>query len=150
MRKIFLLILLCILASCSSTTQPQVSGNYPANVNSIIQANCLGGNCHSGPTALNTQFDLSTWEAMTKGSIYFNEVIPFNAVKSHLFGHINTNASIAPVITPTMPLARNPLSQNDQLTIFNWIVAGAKSASGKIPYTEVTKKIFAVNQNEDM
>ena len=99
---------------------------------------------------MNTKLDLSTWEAMTKGSVYFNEVIPFNAAKSHFFGHINTNKDLGPIITPTMPYARYPLSQNDQITFLNWINEGAKSADGKIPYSDVTKKIFVVNQSEDM
>ena len=77
-----------------------------------MNANCLGGNCHSGATDVNTKLDLSTWEAMTKGSVYFNEVIPFNAAKSHFFGHINTNKDLGPIITPTMPFARDPLSQH--------------------------------------
>ena len=130
--------------------EPLATGNYPGNISAIIGANCLGGNCHSGPSSLNTQLDLSTWDAMTKGSIYFNEVIPFNAVKSHFFEHVNTNANLAPVVTPTMPLARDPLSESDQIAFFNWIIQGAKSAGGKIPYSDVTKKIFAVNQEEDM
>jgi len=87
---------------------------------------------------------------MTKGSQFFNEIIPFNAVKSHFFGHVNTNSNLAPVISPGMPLARDPLSTTDQLTLFNWIIQGAKSNSGKIPYSESTQKIFVVNQNEDM
>ncbi|MFI5263393.1 MAG: hypothetical protein ACHQM6_02640 [Candidatus Kapaibacterium sp.] len=127
-----------------------MAGNYPSNISAIIGSNCLGGNCHSGPSPVNTQLDLSTWDAMIKGSVYFNEVIPFNAVKSHFFGHINTNANLAPVIDPTMPLARDPLSQSDQIAMFNWIIQGAKSAGGKIPYSEVTKKIFITNSGEDM
>ena len=49
-----------------------------------------------------------------------------------------------------MPLAREPLSESDQQAFFNWIIQGAKSADGKIAYTDVTKKIFVVNENEDM
>ena len=152
MRHVLFPALICIaLNSCNNTpTEPKSLGNYPGSVSAIIQANCLGGNCHSGPTTVNTQFDLSTWETMKKGSIYFNEIIPFSAVKSHFFGHINTNSGLGPVITPTMPLARDPLSTADQMTLFNWINQGAKSAEGKIPYDDITKRIFVSNRDEDM
>ncbi|MEP7234447.1 MAG: hypothetical protein ABI778_04045 [Ignavibacteriota bacterium] len=112
--------------------------------------NCLGGDCHSGATELNTQFDLSSWELMMRGSKFLNEVIPFNAVKSHLFGHINTNTNTAPIIKPTMPYARFPLSDRDQKTFFDWIESGAKSEDGKTPYEDVAKPIVIIHQAEDM
>src|SRR5437016_302052 len=92
--RLTIIFLGCIfLSSCEHiSTEPKAIGNYPGNVSAIIQANCLGGSCHSEPTALNTGLDLSTWENMTKGSIFLNEIIPYHAAKSHLFGHINTNA----------------------------------------------------------
>ncbi|MFI5263830.1 MAG: hypothetical protein ACHQM6_04890 [Candidatus Kapaibacterium sp.] len=151
MLRIPIFIALCAaLSSCTNAVTEPLAGNFPGNISAIIGTNCLGGNCHTGPSTNNTEFDLSTWDAMTKGSVYFNEVIPFNAVKSHLFGHVNTNANLAPVILPTMPLARNTLSESDQIAIFNWITQGAKSADGRTPYDNVTKKIFVVNQEEDM
>jgi YVTN family beta-propeller protein len=150
MRRLLLIISLAFTSCTNSSLEPKNTDNYPANISSIIQANCLGGNCHTGSTPLNTRFDLSSWDAMTKGSIYLNEIIPFTAVKSHLFGHINTNKNIAPVIDPTMPLARDPLSAGDQKSFFDWINLGAKSADGKFPYSDVTKKIFIINQAEDM
>ncbi len=151
MQRILILITFCAaLSSCNTSPVEPMAGNYPSNISAIIGANCLGGNCHSGPDSLNTEFDLSTWDAMIKGSVYFNEVIPFNAVKSHLFGHINTNANLTLPIAPTMPLARNPLSESDQVAFFNWIIQGAKSAQGKVPYADVSKKIFITNQSEDM
>src|SRR5579863_1629572 len=134
MTRLLFIILLCfILGSCKTATEPAI-GNFPGNISAIIQNNCLGGSCHSGATTLNLDLDLSSWDAMTKGSIYFNEIIPFSAVKSHLFGHINNNPDIAPVITPSMPLGRDYLSPSDQLTFFNWINQGAKSADGRTPY----------------
>jgi len=150
MRRILLIFSIAFCSCTASSLEPQKADNYPANISSIMQANCLGGNCHSGPSSLNTQLDLSSWSAMTNGSIYLNEIIPYNAVKSHLFGHLNTNAKIAPLIDPIMPLARDPLSDGDQRAFFDWIDAGAKSADGKIPYSDVTKKVFIINQAEDM
>jgi YVTN family beta-propeller protein len=144
------IILCAAFGSCTTASLEPVAGNYPDNIGAIIGSNCLGGNCHGGASSLNTEFDLSTWDAMTKGSVYFNEVIPFNAVKSHLFGHVNTNTNLAPEIAPTMPLARNTLSESDQIAFFNWIIQGAKSADGRTAYDNVTKKIFVVNQEEDM
>ena len=151
MRGILLLIATITLGSCQyASVEPKFSGNYPANISAIMEANCLGGDCHSGSTELNTHLDLSSWEAMTKGSIYFNEIIPFNIRKSHLFGHINTDTNVAPVIIPTMPTANTPLSASDQKTIFDWIGQGAQSADGRIPYSDVTKKIFVASEAEGM
>ena len=151
MRQILLIVCLAF-CSCrtSSVLEPAFSGNYPANISTIIEANCLGGGCHSGATKENINFDLTSWETMNRGGTYSNELIPFNALKSHFFGHINTDTTIAPIITPTMPSNVNHLSKDDQKTIFDWINQGAKSADGKIPYSDVTEKLFAVNQTEDM
>ncbi|MFI5264074.1 MAG: YncE family protein, partial [Candidatus Kapaibacterium sp.] len=150
MRRSLLILSIAFSSCTTSSLEPTNADNYPANISSIMQANCLGGNCHAGSTPLNARFDLSSWNAMTKGSIYLNEIIPYNALKSHLFGHINTNAKAAPVIDPTMPLARDPLSAADQKAFSDWINEGAKSADGKIPYSDVIKKIFIINQAEDM
>src|ERR1051325_9600578 len=119
-------------SACKYEVEPHAVGNFPPQVSAIIQSNCLGGSCHSAPTSENEGLDLSSWDAMIKGGKDFNEVIPFTALKSHLFGHVNTNSTIGPVITPTMPFARTPLSSSDQLAIFNWINNGAKSEDGKI------------------
>src|SRR5438309_1061185 len=132
MRLFSIVITLLAANSCRYTpSEPKFSGNYPPNISAIIEANCLGGDCHSGSTDLNTHFDLSSWDAMTKGSIYFNEIIPFSILKSHLFGHINTDSTRAPVITPTMPLGRDHLSATDQQTFSDWISQGAQSAGGQ-------------------
>src|SRR5947208_4637507 len=110
MRQITAIISICfLLYSCRySPSEPKLQTNYPSNISTIIEANCLGGDCHRGSTDLNYHFDLSSWDAMTKGSIYFNEIIPFNVTKSHFFGHINTDSTIAPIITPTMPSGSSP------------------------------------------
>lgn len=150
-RTLFFIILSRALSSCVHEPMiPRVTDNYPGNISVIMSVNCLGGNCHSGATDVNTKLDLSTWDAMTKGSVFFNEVVPFSAAKSHFFAHINTNKSRGPVVIPTMPLARDPLSETDQIAFLDWINDGAKSADGKIPYSDVSKKIFIVNQSEDM
>jgi YVTN family beta-propeller protein len=149
--KKILIIIICVgFGACKYDVESESAGNFPPQISSIIQANCLGGSCHSGPSDENEGLDLSSWDAMIKGGNDFNEVIPFTAVKSHLFGHVNTNSSIGPVITPTMPLARDALSSADQLAFFNWINNGAKSNDGKIPYSDVTKKIFVSNYEDHM
>src|SRR5207248_6087285 len=151
MHRFIIVFTLFALSSCRYIPgDPAASNNYPPNISTIIEANCLGGDCHSGSTDLNYHFDLSSWDAMTKGSIYFNEIIPFSVLKSHFFGHINTDSTVAPIILPTMPLARNPLSPADQKTFFDWIAHGAQSANGEIPYSGVTKKIFVIGKSEDM
>ncbi|HYM19703.1 MAG TPA: YncE family protein, partial [Candidatus Kapabacteria bacterium] len=83
------------------------------------------------------------------GSTFENDIIPYAAVWSHLFQHINTNPNLAAEATPLMPLSRNPLSISDQKTIFDWINQGAPSENGAIPYMTVKQKIFVVNEGDD-
>ncbi len=150
-RSIVFAILGCILTSCNnSPTEPQASANFPGKVAVIIQANCLGGSCHSGATTENDGLDLTSWETLVKGSKTLNEIIPFDPVSSHLFEHINTNPSIAPRASPAMPLARNPLSSGDQQTIFDWIKDGAKSANGEIAYSNTDHRLFVTSQGADL
>src|SRR5438309_2259558 len=102
MHRFFFIAFAFLLYSCRySPSEPKLQTNYPPNISAIIEANCLGGDCHGAPTLLNKQFALSNWEMMTKGSIFGNDIIPFNPLKSHLFGHINTDSTVAPVISPS-------------------------------------------------
>ncbi len=150
MRKIFIVVCIAFCSCQHPTSEPKYSGNYPGNISILIEANCLGSNCHSNANANNDQLDLTSWEAMMSGGTTLNEIIPFMALKSHLFGHINTDTTVGSVITPTMPSDIDHLSKADQKAFFDWINQGAKSADGKIPYSDVTKKLFVVNQTEDM
>ncbi|MEP7235466.1 MAG: YncE family protein [Ignavibacteriota bacterium] len=150
MRYVALCILISMgLLACTHIPTEPLIGNYPPEISHLISANCLGGDCHTGASTANTGLDLTTWDQMTRGSSYFNEVIPFNAVRSHMFGHVNTNPNLGPVFAPSMPYARDPLSRSDQIAIFNWIIQGAKNADGKVPYSDITKKLFVVNQEEN-
>lgn len=151
MRILFILFFSFALSSCDNTPDEPVAKNgYPGKVAVIIENNCLGGSCHSSPTKENGGLDLSNWDAMVRGDSLLNDVIPFNARLSFLFQHINTNRDRGEKALPRMPLARDPLSDEDQKTIYDWINDGAKSSDGRVPYAYVTKKIFVPNQGEDV
>lgn len=151
LRIVFILLAALALSSCdSSTDEPVAKNGYPGKVSVIIESNCLGGSCHSASTKENGGLDLSSWDAMMRGDSVTNDVLPFNARLSYLFQHINTNRDRGEKALPRMPLARDPLSDNDQKIIYDWINEGAKSSDGRIAYTAVTKKYFVPNQGEDV
>ncbi len=150
-RILYILVFAFALSSCdSSTDEPIAKNGYPGKVAVIIENNCMGGSCHSASTKENGGLDLSNWDAMMRGDSLVNDVIPFNARLSYLFQHINTNRDRGEKALPRMPLARDPLSDDDQKTIYDWINDGAKSSDGRIAYANVTKKLFVPNQGEDV
>lgn len=150
-RIAYIVVFAFALSSCdSSTDEPIAKNGYPGKVAVIIENNCMGGSCHSASTKENGGLDLSSWDAMMLGDSLVNDVIPFNARLSYLFQHINTNRDRGEKALPRMPLARDPLSDEDQKTIYDWINDGAKSSEGQIAYANVTKKLFVPNQGEDV
>lgn len=149
--RITVILLAFVLSSCDSSTEEPVAKNgFPGKIAVIMENNCLGGSCHSSSTKENGGLDLSNWDAMMRGDSLLNDVIPFNARLSFLFQHINTNRERGEKASPRMPLARDPLSDEDQKTIYDWINDGAKSSDGRIAYANVTKKLFVPNQGEDV
>ncbi len=151
MRIILFIFGVIILQSCTEPSMdPMPRNGYPGKIAVIIERNCLGGNCHSSPTAENRGLDLSTWETMMRGDREANNVIPFNARLSFLYQHINTDRDRSIQAEPRMPLARDPLTDEDQVTIYDWINAGARNADGRIPYDTVTQKFFIASQGDDV
>jgi YVTN family beta-propeller protein len=151
LRIAFILLFASVLSSCDSSTEEPVAKNgFPGKVAVIMENNCLGGSCHSSSTKENGGLDLTSWDAMMRGDSSTYDVIPFNARLSYLFQHINTNRDLGEKALPRMPLARDPLSTEDQKTIYDWINEGAKSSDGRIAYTAVSKKYFVPNQGEDV
>ncbi len=144
--------LLLILVSCTHAPieSEQPSGNFPPAISTIMTNSCNGTSCHTGRQDINDSLDLYTWEGMTRGSKFEYTVIPYNAAKSHLFEHINTNENLAAIAFPRMPLARDPLTAADQKTIFDWINHGAPSNDNKIAYSDVIHKVFIVCSGEDV
>jgi len=141
-----------MLISCENTATdsvPLTARNFPKNIATIIEANCLGSSCHSQPTSLNDGLVLASWEDMARGSHTLNDVIPYHARLSQLFLHVNTDPSIATPAYPRMPLSRNALSKDDQRAIFDWIESGAPDKDGHILYNGVEHFIYVANQGSD-
>lgn len=152
MTKYLLFICCLFVVSCENSATnsiPTTARNFPREITAIIQANCLGANCHSQPTRLNDSLVLASWEELLRGSRTVNDLIPYHARLSQFFLHVNTDPTVAQLAFPVMPLSRNPLSKEDQRAIFDWIEAGAPSADGQIPYAAVTNRLYVVNQGAD-
>lgn len=86
------------------------------------------------------QLRLDTWDHLFNGYIYGSAVIPYASQFSPLMYYINTSDANGLVAVPRMPLssASNPLaalSQDEYLTIKNWIDAGAPDANGQIAFS---------------
>jgi YVTN family beta-propeller protein len=81
---------------------------------------------------------------------YGAEIIPFSVVKSHLFQHLNSDSTLAPVALPRMPLGRDPLPLAQLLTIKRWIAEGARNDAGIIALADPSRpRVFVTAQAED-
>ncbi|MEP7217854.1 MAG: hypothetical protein ABI876_03005 [Bacteroidota bacterium] len=154
-----LLVFGALLASCKDTpagppavvipgdSEPII---YSKHIDPIFQNGCGGTSCHlSGGNSSGVA--LNTWAlAMAGNDDYGAEIIPFSAEKSHLFQHINTDTTLAPIADPHMPLGRDPLPIEQIKLMRRWINEGAKNDAGEIYLGDQTRpRIFVTAQSED-
>lgn len=133
------------LAGCSDeiTNPPPVYTSYSASIQPIFDRSCLVG-CHATASApLSSGLDLSSWEAVFRGSMNGEVIIPFEPGDSHMIDHLTGVAS------PRMPLSRDPLPTTEIDVIRQWIDEGAPNDAGEIPYENSTRKIYVANQGSD-
>lgn len=117
------------------------TSNFPAPISKIFRNKCAISGCHNAASYMNAaQLRLDTWDHLFNGYIYGSAVIPYASQFSPLMYYINTSDANGLVAVPRMPLssASNPLaalSQDEYLTIKNWIDAGAPDANGQIAFS---------------
>lgn len=153
MRNIIIVLILAFLSSCTWDHVPLGNQGYPEEVGEIILNSCATSGCHndvSYPAA--GGLNLSTWEALYRGSSGGSAVVPFTSQHSFFLYFLNTDTSEGIVLSPTMPLGQPPLNEGEYLTIKNWIEEGGRNENGeeRFPPAAARKKWYVANQGCDL
>ncbi|MFQ5628667.1 MAG: beta-propeller fold lactonase family protein, partial [bacterium] len=115
---------------------------YSKHIQPIWDQKCNSSSCHNSIDRANG-LDLTSWEALIRGSDFGENIISGNAERSHLMEHIRG------IATPRMPIGRDPLPDNVIDFIDRWINEGAKNDAGERPYEGITQKAYVTNQGDD-
>ena len=140
-------------SSCKKDVGAVNHGNYPEDIGRIINTSCSVSGCHDSKSfQAASDYDLSTWETMFKGSKSGSPVIPFNSKFSAFCYYINTYPELGLQNTPVMPLNKKALSFDEVKAVKEWIDKGAPDVDGKIKWADNPnrKKLYAVNQGCDV
>jgi len=122
---------------------------YRTHIEPIFLNSCAGSECHVGGRGAG--LSLASYDDLIEGSDFGAVVIPFAAARSHLFQHINTDTTLGPRATPTMPLSRDPLPREQILAIRRWIDEGARGPGGEVPLSGADRgRVFVTCQSEDL
>lgn len=141
------------LASCSKDAAPLAYGDYPADIGRIMSRSCAVSGCHNSLSyEAASGLDLSSWQALFRGSRSGSPVIPYNSRFSPLCYFVNSYPELGLQNQPLMPLNGEALSKSEVQSLINWIDKGAPDANGKVkwPNDATRKKLYAVNQGCDV
>jgi DNA-binding beta-propeller fold protein YncE len=115
---------------------------FSQHIQPIFTASCNTAACHNNIDNA-AGLRLTSYLALTQGSTFGSQVIPFRADRSHLYLQMTGD------IEPLMPLALPPLSDSALRMFKRWIDAGAPDDDGSVMYSDVTRKAFVACQGED-
>lgn len=133
-----------IVFARSSAIEPAASGctnldavpvqftiDYQSAIQGIFDNHCI--ECHSGDPPLPADLDLSaggSWShvfnVLSSQDPAFTRVVPNHPDQSLLFLKVNCDT---PGVGQRMPFGGDPLQPEEQALIFDWIAAGAPSAT---------------------
>lgn len=154
-KALFFLFLLLSLNACEYDVveQPSEVGKYPAEIEAIVVTRCATPGCHT-PISKDAAggLDLSTWDAMFRGTNNGAVTIPFSSDFSLLCYYTNTDSTLGLVAQPTMPINSSPLSTVEYLKLRDWIDAGAPDRSGAVKFESdpLRHKFYVINQGCDV
>jgi DNA-binding beta-propeller fold protein YncE len=115
---------------------------YSQHVQRIFTTSCNTAACHNEADNA-SGLRLTSYTAMSQGSTFGAQVIPYRPDRSHLYLHLTGD------LQPLMPLALSPLRDDVIRAIKRWIEIGAPNDAGVPMYSNVTRKAFVACQNED-
>ncbi len=147
-----LLTLATLLGYSCKRDDTDGSHRYPDYVAKIMRRNCSIKGCHTAESAVAAGgLNLETWDDLFLGSRGGSPVIPYAPDQSYLLYAINTDSSIGPVLTPTMPIGRDALSAQEYSDLKQWILEGARNDRGKekFPPAADRRKWYVGNQGCD-
>lgn len=157
-RSLCSFFLFAFFSGCleNQALEPRVvpTGQFSAEVKPILDRNCGGSDCHGGgPLGFAAGLDLTSYDAILRGSRFGTVVVPGHAYMSHLVQTVNqTDTTLSPISSVSMPASRDPLSSDEIQTIVQWINDGARDDDGRIPFPEPRPlgKVFFTSQNVDL
>ena len=157
-----LVLLSVITAACITACvhQPQIAtptntvdGNYPPAVAKIILNKCATAGCHNSASYQNAaNLRLDTWDNMLLGSASGAEIVAYSPLYSPLLYYTNTDSTLGTVAKDPGHL-ETPISRDEYLTLYNWVVSGAPDKNGNIPFATnptTRQKIYLTNQGCDL
>lgn len=133
-------------------------GNFPADVARILVSRCAIAGCHNAASYTNAgNLRLDTWDHLFEGGANGAEVVPYSIAYSPILYFVNTDSSLGPVSTPTMPystttMPQTPLTKAEYETLVKWIGNGAPDKNGKIAFSgnaDTRQKIYITQQGCD-
>lgn len=149
-----LVFFISVISSCRyDVLEAPALSNYPADVDAIITSKCATAGCHNDVSYVGAAgLDLTTWEAMYRGTNSGAVVVPKRSDFSTLMYFTNTDSTKGLIVQPTMPINGTPLSETEYLTLKSWIDGGAKSKNGDemFPIDANRKKYYISNQGCDV
>ncbi len=116
---------------------------YSQHVQPIFNQKCSSKACHNSNDRA-AGLELTSWQALMRGSDYGAVLVSGIAQRSHLIEHLNEESK------PRMPLGRDPLPPAVTAFLARWIDEGAKNDAGEKPYVHLQKKIYVANQGDDL
>lgn len=161
--KALLKVCVCValgLAGCNESNEVIESprsipaGEFSAKVQPIFDRHCGGSDCHGGgPAGFAAGLDLTSYDAILRGSRFGAVVIAGSPYMSHLVQTINQyDTSISPISSVRMPASRDPIPLHDIRTISDWIQQGARNDDGMLPFPEppARGKVYFTSQYVDL
>lgn len=150
---------LLLLTGCIEPNQvfeppAPASGRFSTQIKPIMDRSCGGSSCHGGgPSGFAGGLDLTSWEAMFRGSRYGTVIVPGSPFMSHLVQTVNwTDTTISPISSVRMPASRDQISTAEIDTLVQWIRTGARNDVGEIAFPEPRPlgKVFFTSQFVDL
>lgn len=141
------------LLACTKDSSPPVFGDYPTEIGKIFHYKCATAGCHNATSyQAAAGLDLSSYQALFRGSVNGSPVIPYSSQFSSLCYFINTYNDLGPINIPTMPLNGTALSKNEVKLIKDWIDNGAPDIEGNVMWADnpSRKKYYVLNQGCDV
>lgn len=112
------------------------SSGYPEEIANIIVTRCATAGCHNKASYTNAGgLLLDTWQHMFDGGYNGAVTVAYSPEFSSLLYFLNTDSSLGPIATPTMPKDGAPLTRDEYMTLRDWIANGAPNANGVIPFS---------------
>ncbi|TAK62496.1 MAG: hypothetical protein EPO24_04895 [Bacteroidetes bacterium] len=142
---------------------------YSTHIQPIFNSGCAYSHCHGSTyddghdvaakssnrfeklTHNQNGFDITSWDAIMRGSDHGAVLVPYKSSKSHMFFHVNFDTLLGPISTPHMPFTGVNLPLEQVQLIKRWIDEGAKNDNGDVTLSYYPEgKVLVTNQADDL